>query len=154
MTCPLQLYNCVFVFVGFQVAVISETFGEIKPVAKKITASGLKPAVNAEDKDFLNKLATIDALSQKLASSDADKTTTPSLILVRLSMASLRNAHQDTPTANAEAADLLAQQLGQFVDAAQKYFGDSVLVASVASTEQFIRHRRDTAAEPRQLEVS
>lgn len=116
-------------------------------MAKKVTASALKPALNAEDKDFLNKLATIDALSQKLAApASGDEKTLPSLILVRLSMSGLRAAHQDTPTANAEAADLLAQQLGQFVDAAQKYFGDNVLVATVA-TEQVNRQRRDTKEE-------
>lgn len=124
-------------------------------MAKKLTASGLKPAVNTEDKDFLNKLATIEALTHKLESipaGGADKSA-PNVILVRLSMTALRNAHQDTPIANAEAADLLAQQLGQFVDAAQKYFGDSVLVASVANEETFSRHRRDTAeAAPRQTE--
>lgn len=133
----------------FQVATISENFGEIKPVAKKLTASGLKPAVNVEDKEFLAKLATIEALSQKFETSDvAAQKSVPSLIVVRMSLASLRNAHQDTPTANAEASDLLAQQLGQFVDAAQKYFGDSVLITSVATVEQFARHRRDTAAAP------
>lgn len=116
-----------------------------------MSASGLKPSLIAEDKDFLNKLATIDALTQQLKSGKAS--TTPSLILVRLSMAALRNAHQDTPTANAEASDLLAQQLGQFVDAAQKYFGDNVLVATVASAEQLVRNRRDVPTQPKQEEV-
>lgn len=113
---------------------------------KKVTASGLKPSINTEDEEFLNKLATIEALSKKMESSTAAEKTLPSLILVRLSLAALRESHQDTPTANAEASELVAQQLAIFVDAAQKYFGDSVLVATVASSESLARHRRDTAA--------
>lgn len=114
-------------------------------MAKKITSSGLKPAVNSEDKEFVSKLATIEALSQKLSNADAAEKNVPSLIIVRLSLASLREAHQETPIANAEASDLLAQQLGQFVDAAHKYFGDNVLIATVANSEQsVIRQRRDT----------
>lgn len=113
---------------------------------KKVTASGLKPSTNAEDEEFLNKLATIEALSKKMESSSAAEKPLPSLILVRLSLAALRESHQDTPTANAEASELVAQQLAIFVDAAQKYFGDSVLVATVASSESLARHRRDTAA--------
>ena len=127
-------------------AAISETFGEIKPVAKKLSASGLKPQVNAEDKDFLNKLAILEALTQKLSSSSEEGRIRPSVIIVRLSLSSLRQAHQDTPTANAEATDLLAQQLGQFVDAAQKYFGDDVLIATLATEQRSNRQRRDTEA--------
>lgn len=122
-------------------------------MARKITAAGLKPSVNTEDKDFMNKLATIEALTQKFQqSTEGEK---PSLILVRMSVTELRNAHKDTPTANAEAADLLAQQLGQFSDAAQKYFGDSVLVAAVASSsEHSNRQRRDTpTTAPKQTQV-
>lgn len=132
----------------FQVALISENFGEIKPVARKLSASGLKPAVNVEDKEFLAKLATIEALTQKLDGSVAASQAAPSVVVFRMSLAGLRNAHQDTPTANAEASDLLAQQLGQFVDAAQKHYGDNALVAVVANEEKFSRTRRDTAAAP------
>lgn len=128
---------------------ISDIFGEIKPVAKKVTSS-LKPGVNVEDKDFFNKVAIIEALSEKLEQSNA----APSLIVVRMSMAAFRQAHADSPAANSEATDFLADAIARLSAAAQKSFDGNLLVASVATAEHLLRHRRETTENVAVSEVS
>lgn len=101
----------------------------------------MKPQLYAEDKLFLEQLAAISALSKRLQSIDE----LPTFLTVRLSVAALISAHNESPAAVAEAMKLLTATIDQLNVAAQKSYDGNVLVAVVAVTEDpIVRSKRQT----------
>lgn len=106
------------------------------------SVSSLKPLSNPEDKLFQEQLAAIRALSKALQTIDE----LPAFLSVRLSVAALISAHNESPAAVAEAMKLLSVTIEQLNVAAQKRYDGNVLVAVVAATEDpIVRSKRDVS---------
>lgn len=112
-------------------------------LANEKTTSSLKPQFYAEDKLFLEQIAAINALSEKLASI----TDLPTLVTIRLSFAPLLSAHlTDSPAAITEAQKLLSAAIEQLTAAAEKAYNGNVVVAAITIKDESMRSKRSTGA--------
>lgn len=112
--------------------------GDIKPHQDKIVSS-LKPS-NVEDKLFLQQIATINALTEKLQSLEE----LPKFLTIRLSMTPLITAHTLASPAVTDALKLLSSAIEHFSAAAGKAYDDNIVFAVVTINEDPTRSKRAT----------
>ncbi|XP_055380968.1 ATPase H(+)-transporting accessory protein 2 [Condylostylus longicornis] len=113
---------------------------QIPTTAKYV--GNLKPETYPEDKLFLQQIAAIKALSNKLS----DIQNKPTLINIRLSLKSIIEAHGPKSPAVAEALKLISKTVEDFSEKSNKAYGGQLLftVTTDDSAEVSSRQKRQT----------
>lgn len=121
----------------FQLNQYASLLGDIKPVQDK-TVSSLKTS-NADDKLFLQQIATINALTEKIGSLEK----LPKFIIIRMSLTSLIASH---PAAVPDALKLLAGATEGLNEAVAEAYANGAVFAVVSVKDDTLS--RAKRAEP------
>lgn len=123
--------------------------GDFQVESTKKTSDGLKPTERLEDKMFVQQLAALDAIAEKLKSSDVESL--PVLMTVRVSLSQIVEAHAGPSPALTDAMKQLTVATDKLMKAAQKgYQGDALVAIVTVGKDELVRNRR--AADTKQGE--
>lgn len=126
----------IFYLFSFVVVQSNSIFGNLNTKIGK-TVSSLKPQSHAEDKQFLEEIAAINDVADKLST----LSTLPTIIKIHLSLAPLISAHSSSSAAVSDALKMLSAAAEKLATSAEKAYDGNAVVTVITNNEHSRRKR-------------
>lgn len=115
------------------------------------TPSNLKPELHSEDKLFLTQVTYINALAEKIKSTNS----VPKSLLVRIPVTGLVTAHGEKSPALDDVRKLLSESIENLLEATKQVSSGNALVTLITNkSDGLSRSKRDTSAPVTTINVS